>query len=203
MYAPPPPPPAAPTQMPTYTNVQAVAAPQPPVVPTSDLETQAQILRSIIPPHIASNPALIPQYLQLLQHLAEKGVPPDQWNLVISILQQQQANPQLSIPNVTTQAPLSLLSVTPQAQLRSRSRSPRRDVLSTSPTYRERTPLRAESPSLQLDEINFNNEPKWTEYDPTISKGCIKGDQTLSHNFEQRTDIEAVFSRTLFIGGVK
>jgi len=132
--------------------------------PPSDMQSQIALLQSVIPPHIASNPALVPQYLQLLQQLAERGVPPEQWKLVISILHQQQA---------TTQP-----AIQPPIQERRRSRSP--SLRSGNPSivqdYRQRTPLRGGSPSLQLDEMPL--VLKWSDYDPSIPNGCIKGERS-------------------------
>lgn len=162
----------APTNVPTVVSTPAATPAPPPTiatVPAMDIQAQAELLSSVIPAHVASNPALLPQYLQLLQTLVEQGVPPDQWNLVISILQEQQA---------TEAAPA--VNEAPRERRRSRSPSMQRSTPLGDHTYRQRTPTRVASPSQRLDEISLTTGPKWIDYDTSVPQGCIKGLRSLS-----------------------
>ena len=134
---------------------------------TSD---QANALASVIPAHVANDPEALAQHLKILQQLAEMGVPAEQWPLVIQALQSQQ--------NGVQQPGVSNPIMTPLPAQRARSRSPDRGGYGGygGQSYRQRSPLRGASPSLQADQIMLSKPTeKWTDYDPNLPTGHIKG----------------------------
>lgn len=155
---------------------------------------QANQLASVIPPHVANDPVKLQAHIALLQQLVQLNVPPDQWMTVIEAMQGQGGgNPQQVAPPPAIPAPLpppTLMQQSFNSPARNRSRSPvrRRD----SPTYgeyqgkdgyRQRSPGRSATPSMQQDTIPLG-EPKWTAHDESLPAGNMK-----------------VLSRTLFVGG--
>lgn len=168
-------------------------------------------LASILPPGATSDPELLNQYLQLLQHLLDMKVPPEQWPDVIAALNDQvQATKETSQvvqeapptvapePEVEVQQPSkevvkSALPAKPhtakakrEQHARRRSRSPVRRVRGSpdyGPQNRQRSPQRTISPTLQADKIPLST--KWTGFDRSLPDGHIK-----------------VLSRTLFVSGV-
>lgn len=170
------------------------ASAPPPAVPVPQAASaitpeQAKALASVIPPHVANDPAALQQHLQLLQQLVQLRVPPEQWGVVIAAMQgvassqqppQSQTTSVAQPPGTQGQAP------------RNRSRSPvrRRDSpvygkYQGNDSYRQRSPDRIHTPSTQSDKVS-TNIPKWTEMDPTLPDGNIR-----------------VLSRTLFVGGTQ
>lgn len=178
----PPPPPFA---MPNYQAAQPVPyAAQPSLLPqmppASDANPATAALRALegmLPPGATQDPAQLQHWLSILQELQTRGVPPDQWPEVIRIMSEQQ------------NAQQTAAKAAPTGSGRDRSRSPsnRRG----SPVYegygggyRQRSPLRNNSPPQSNGAANGSDRPKLIEYDSTLPQGHIK-----------------VYSRTLFIGG--
>ncbi|KAI9709635.1 MAG: hypothetical protein M1828_002396 [Chrysothrix sp. TS-e1954] len=182
--------------------------------PQAALELTAQenleALASILPPGATSDPQLLSQYLQLLQHLLDMQVPPEQWPDVIAALNDQvqaakdsPSNDQdIDMIDVAEAAsankqalgdlrnPLMSMKTSSKKHAsakRRRSRSPPR--IRGSPDYgpqgRERSPQRTATPSTQADKIPLSDTPKWTGHDRSLPDGHIK-----------------VLSRTLFVSGV-
>lgn len=171
-------------QMPSIPPIPTVPimppAPQP-VSQPSITPAQASALAAVIPPHIASNPEALNQHLKVLQQLAEMRVPPEQWPGIVQALHDQQAAAQAATISAGVYPP----AVGSRAQPRSRSRSPARrrdsplyDRYENGRNYRERSPMRPGSASMQDDQSMFNAS-KWTEFDATLPQGSIKGNARL------------------------
>lgn len=151
-----------------------VLAPQPPASASGLTTEQANALASVIPPHVANDPAALAQHLQILQQLAEMGVPADTWPAVIQALHAQQNGQPIG-------APAAMPTAAPPQRSRSRSPDRNRGAYGGS-SYRNRSPLRGNSPSLQADTIMLNTPTeKWTDYDSTLPAGNIKGTCTLTY----------------------